>query len=226
MKHTFYLFILSVGLLSCHNQTEKAVDHSAVLKTSDNKIKLRKLEKLWVTGDFDGDGNQDTLYQHNFSRLTKTEIDSSADPFENDWDSFSKWFYDQEANVYLKINKTEQETLNVGSAQGLYCLLNIGDNNADKKDEIAFVIDYLDMSRVNSCVIYSLCKDKWTLLKQFGIHEDAFNFTSNESPVFKSIKEYLENVNGQWVYKDYLQEGYDKPEDVGKMLPLKLDRCK
>ncbi len=195
-------------------------------KITDDKIKLHKLEKLFVTGDFVGDGKLDTIYQHNFSRLTRTEIEYSADPFQNEWDIFAKWFYDQDATVYLKINKTDQDTLNLGAAQGLYCLLNIGDNNADEKDEIAFVIDYLDISRVNSCKIYSLCKDKWTLLKQFRIHEDAFNFTSDKAPLFDKINEYLEDGNGKWVYKEYLQDGYDKSEDVRKMKPLKLDRCK
>lgn len=195
-------------------------------KTADDKVKLHKLEKLFVVGDFDGDRNQDTIFQHNFSRLTQSEIEQAADPFQNEWDTVVKWFYDQDADLYLTINKSGKDSLSLGTAQGLYCLINIGDNNADGKDEIALVIDYLDFSRVNSCKVYSLCGDKWTLLKQFGIHEDAFNFTSEKAPLFKIIKEYLEFDNDKWVYKDYSQDGYDNSEDVGKMLPLKLDKCK
>ena len=226
MKQTFYILTLLFGLLSCNSRTEKTVDNSTVTKTADDKVKLHKLEKLFVVGDFDGDRNQDTIFQHNFSRLTKSEIEQAADPFQNEWDTVVKWFYDQDADLYLTINKSGNDSLSFGTAQGLYCLINIGDNNADGKDEIALVIDYLDFSRVNSCKIYSLCKDQWTLLKQFGIHEDAFNFTSEKAPLFKIIKEYLVNHDGKWVYKDYSQEGYDNPEDVGKMLPLKLDKCK
>ena len=226
MKQTFYILILSLGLLSCTRQTGKAVDNSTVPKTTDDKIKLHKLQKLFVSGDFDGDGKRDTIFQHNYSRLTKTEIEFSADPFQNEWDTVVKWFYDHDADLYLTINKINQDTLHLGTAQGLYCLINIGDNNADSKDEMALVIDHLDFSRVNSCKIYSLCKDKWTLLKQFGIHEDAFNFTSDKAPSFDNIKEYLEYTNNKWAYKDYSQDGYDKSEDVGKMMPLKLDRCK
>lgn len=226
MKQTFYILTLTLGLLSCTSQTKKTVDNSTVTKTSDDKVKLHKLEKLFVFGDFDGDGKQDTIFQHNFSRQTKTEIEYSADPFQNEWDTVVKWFYDQDADLYLTINKSNQDILRLGTAQGLYCLINIGDNNADGKDEMALVIDYLDFSRVNSCKIYSLCKDKWILLKQFGVHEDAFDFTSDKAPLFENIKEYLEYANGKWVYKDYLQDGYDKPEDVGRMLLLKLDRCK
>jgi hypothetical protein len=225
LKQTFYILTLLFGLLSCNSGTEKTVD-TTVTKTADDKVKLHKLEKLFVVGDFDGDRNQDTIFQHNFSRLTQSEIEQAADPFQNEWDTVVKWFYEQDADLYLTINKSGKDSLSLGTAQGLYCLINIGDNNADGKDEIALVIDYLDFSRVNSCKVYSLCGDKWTLLKQFGIHEDAFNFTSEKAPLFKIIKEYLEFDNGKWVYKDYLQDGYDNPEDVRKMLPLKLDKCK
>lgn len=215
-----------MGLFSCKGHTEKTVDNSIVHKVLEDKIKLHKLEKLFVVGDFDGDRKQDTIFQHNFSKLTNTEIDNSADPFQNEWDIVVKWFYDQEADLYLTLNKSNQDTLHLGTAQGLYCLINIGDNNADGKDEIALVIDYLDFSRVNSCKIFSLCNDKWTLLKQFGVHEGSFDFTTDKAPIYESIKDHLEKQNGKWVYKDYSQDGYDNQEDVGKMLSLKLDRCK
>ncbi len=215
-----------MGLFSCKGHTEKTVDNSIVHKVLEDKIKLHKLEKLFVVGDFDGDRKQDTIFQHNFSKLTNTEIDNSADPFQNEWDTVVKWFYDQEADLYLTLNKSNQDTLHLGTVQGLYCLINIGDNNADGKDEIALVIDYLDFSRVNSCKIFSLCNDKWTLLKQFGVHEGSFDFTTDKAPIYESIKDHLEKQNGKWVYKDYSQDGYDNQEDVGKMLTLKLDRCK
>lgn len=226
VKQTIYILTLTLGLLSCNESTEKTVDNSTVPKTADDKIKLHKLKKLFVVGDFDGDRKQDTIIQHNFSKLTRTEIDSSAAPFQNEWDTVVKWFYDQDADLYLTINNNKQDTLHLATAQGLYCLLNIGDNNGDGKDEIALVIDYLDLSRVNSCEIYTLCNDKWTLLKQFGVFEGSFDFTTDKAPIFDNIKDHLEKQNDKWVYKDYLQDGYDKQEDVGKMLPLKLDRCK
>lgn len=212
--------------MSCNSQTEITVDNSTVTKTADNKVKLHKLKKLFIVGDFEGDGKQDTIFQHNYSRLTKNEIEYSADPFQNEWDTVVKWFYDQDADLYLTINNYKQDTLHLATAQGLYCLINIGDNNADGKDEIAFVVDYLDFSRVNSCKIYTLCKKKWTLLKQFDIHEGSFDFTADKAPIFENIKGHLEKQNGKWVYKDYSQDGYDNQEDVGKMLTLKLDRCK
>lgn len=226
VKQTIYILTMTLGLLSCNIKIEKTVDSSTVFKTADDKIKFHKLKKLFVVGDFDGDKKQDTIFQHNFSRLTRTEINNSADPTQNEWDTVVKWFYDQDADLYLTLNKSNYDTLHLGTAQGLYCLINIGDNNADGKDEIAFVTDYLDFSRINSCKIYSLCNDKWTLLKQFGVHEGAFDFASDETPVFDNIQNFLEKKNGKWVYKDYSQDGYETQESVGKMLRLKLGICK
>ena len=225
MKQTFYILILTVGLLSCAKQREKIVNNTTISNTTDDKVKLHKLIKLFMVGDFEGNGKQDTIFQHNYSRRTKTEIEYSADPFQNEYETIVKWFFDQEADLYLTINKSKEDTLHLGTAQGLYCLINIGDNNADGKDEIALVIDYLDFSSVNSCKIFSLCQDKWTLLKQFRVHEDAFNFNTDKAPIFTNIKEFLEFQNGKWVYKDYAQDDHNNAEDIVKMLTLKLEKC-
>ena len=190
MKQIFYIGTLLLGLLSCKSRTVKTVDNVTDHKITADNIKLHKLEKLFVVGDFDGDGKQDTIFQHNYSRLTKTEIEYSADPFQNEWNTVVKWFNGQDADLYLTINKSNKDTLRLGTAQGLYCLINVGDNNADGKEEIAFVIDYLDFSRVNSCKIYSLCNNKWTLLKQFGVHEGSFDFTTDKTPIFESIEDH------------------------------------
>ncbi len=223
MKQIIYLSALTILLLSF---TEKSAKNSSSVIAAGDTIKFHKLKKLTVVGYFDGDRIQDTIFQHNFSRLTKTEIDNSADPYQNEWETFVKWFYEQDADMFLTINNNKHDTLHLGPAQGLYCLINIGDNNADGKDEIALVIDYLDWSRMNSCLIFSLCEGKWTLLKQFGVHEDAFNFTTEEAPLFNNVKNFLEYEHGKWVYKDYLDDGYNNPKDFGKMMQLKLDRCK
>lgn len=226
MKQTLCISTLCLMLLCCHSQAENAANNTAVLGKTDEEIKLHKLKKLFTTGDFDGDGKQDTVFQHNYSALTKTEIEYSADPFQNEWDTVINWFYHQEAAVYLTMNKNNADTLYLGTGQGLYCLVNIGDNNADGQDEIALVIDYLDFSRVNSCKIYALCKGKWTLVKQFAVHESSFEFNTDREPVFYQIDDFLEKEGGKWVYKDYLDDGADTAEDVGKMLPLKIDPCK
>jgi hypothetical protein len=225
MKHTINILTLTLGLLSCNGKSKKALDKSTVFISASENIKLHKLEKLFVIGDFDGDRKLDTILQHNYSGLTKKEIENSADPFQNEWDTVVKWFYDQNADVYLTINNSKKDTLHLGTAQGLFCLINIGDNNADGKDEVALVIEYLDFSRVNSCKIYSLCHGKWTLLKQFGVLEDSFDFTTDKAPVFDNIKDFLEKQGARWVYKDYSKDEFETKEGVGKMMKLKIDKC-
>jgi len=219
-----YLLSFALVLLSCNSRPTNSVHHSTVPKKQEVEIKLRKLEKHFVVGDFDGDRKNDTLFQHNYSRLTKAELDSAADPFQQEWDTVINWFYDQNTDLYLAMNNKNCGTLHLGTAQGLYCLINVGDNNADGKDEIAFVIDHLDFSRVNSCKIYSLCNSKWKQLMTFAIHEDAFNFTGDRPQVFTEITGYLEQHKKRWVYHDYHEETVN-PEDLGKMIRLTIDKC-
>ena len=223
MNRTIYLLVF--GLLSCNVSTEKISANSPEPKAVSNTLKLHKLQKLFVVGNFSGNGSLDTIFQHNVSGLTGAEIVDSPDPFQIDYDSVAKWFYDQNADVYLAGDKNNQDTLHLGVAQGLYCLINIGDINRDKKDEIALVVDYCDFSRLNSCKIFSLCKGKWTQLNRFGLLEDAFDYTADmtNTPIFDNIKNYLEKQNGNWFYNDYEQSL--NSDDFGKMKELTVDKC-
>lgn len=218
-------------VISCTpKQSPTSVNEPVTTAKSDIGItheNFHKLQKLSVTGDFDGDKKTDTIYQHNFSKLEKKEIEMAPDPMKTEWDEVVKWFYDQDSDVTLSLHKKNSDVLHLGTAQGLYCLINIGDINKDGKDEIALAIDKCDESRINTCEIYSLCKDKWQQLKKIGIHEDAFDWKKGETqPKFTEIKDYLERRNNVWMYKDNSQQEYDSPENVGQMKVLKLDKCK
>lgn len=222
LKQTLYYSLFTLTLLGCQDPSHKPTNHALSTDTIAPKIALRPLNQLSVTGDFDGDGQLDTLYLHHFSDLKNTEMEYAADPFQNEWDTVIKWFHTQQAKVFLTLNT---DTLHLGMAQGLYCLINLGDNNADGKEEVALVIDHLDYSHINSCKIYSMCSDQWTLLKQFEIHESAFDVTSQETPRFNSIPQYLEYQHGTWVYRSNSQVDNGQSEQIDKMLPLRLDQC-
>ena len=189
--------------------------------------KLHQLAKLFVTGDFDGDQRPDTIYQSTVSGVTKKEISRAPAPVENEWDTVAQWFRDQRADVVLTLSSAGLDTLHLGTGQGLYCLLNVGDNNADGKDEVAFVVDYCDDSQVNSCRILSLCNEQWVLLKRFSIHESAFDYPTRVAPKFSEINGFLVRKNGQWLYADYEQAmlaDQDSPESAG-LQRLLLARC-
>ena len=186
-------------------------------QTSTNEIKLRKIEKLFIVGDFKGSGVIDTLFQHNYSKMKKEEIDS-VPLYENDLDSLFSWFFNQDINVYLTLNDNETDTLNFSDAFGLYYLINIGDNNSDGKDEIALVVNHCCTSNISYCEIYTLCDNKWTLLHEFSINTGIFE--SFEEQSLADIESYLENHGGTWFYRDY-----DEIDPV-KMKPLILKKCK
>lgn len=225
-KYSLILLLFVLALPFCQGKSGNAFLRSPFPGGAEQTVILHPAQKLLITGDFDGDGKQDTVIQHTWSGRTGTALEQVADPLKNDWDVVVQWFYTREAEQVLSMAHSSVDSLRLGVAQGLYCLLNIGDSNGDGKDEIALVVDYLDQSRVNSCKVYSLCGNSWTQLKQFGIREEAFDYTGEKAPVFDQIKDYLEKRNGNWVYKDYSHIGYDRPEDVECMLPLLIDPCK
>lgn len=218
MKKIVLLF--SILLLSCNfreqdKHTEKIPNKAvSVLKADQNhsdtlpkprpseQISLYRPSRLWITGDFNGDKHMDTLREHVFSKLHHRSIDSVINPSENEWDDVVQWYYQNEIEVYLATSRTPNDTLRLGTAQGLYCLINVGDLNQDGKDEIALVVDYCDYSSLNSCKIYSICNGNWEPMKHFSIHEGAFDHT-DEITISTKIKGFLEKQNKQWFYLDY-----------------------
>ena len=215
------ILLLCFALIGCQRDAGNKANHSGNRQVQSSLMKFHELRKLSVIGDFDGDGAVDSVFQGIRSGVTRLEIENSPDPFQNEWDSVAQWFYDQNADVYLVMNRNIQDTLRLGVAQGLYCLINVGDLNADGTDEVAFAVDVCDFSNVNSCSIYSICNGRWSKLKSFGINEIAFAYT-DEMPRFTSVKGYLENHKGVWMYSD---ANNDEP-DAQTMKRLIVDNCK
>lgn len=224
----FLFFACSSSSEKKNTSKKKSIGTTSIpRKHSTEKIALHKLRKLFVVGDFDGDGKKDTVYQHFFSELTGREIDSLADPLKNDFDTLWHWFYNQKVEIYLAFTKPNHDTLRMDGVvdEGLYFLINMGDNNSDGKDEIGLSIDHVDWSNANSFRVYSICKNKWVELKRFNVMESSFNFSSDSTLLFSGIKDVLEKQNGKWLYKDYIDMDYQKMEDVGKMMPLEIGKC-
>ncbi|MXN91013.1 hypothetical protein GR160_07205 [Flavobacterium sp. Sd200] len=182
----------------------------------------RKAPALSIKGDFDGDGITDILRQF-VSDSLGNELRHIVDgeTWEDTVILYSKYKY---YNAFIFNKKPAHIPAYV--AVGLYCLINLGNINDIKGDEIAFVPDLSDFSRHNYCFIFTLCDGIWTECFEFSIHEGAFDYTGNTQPIFKNIPEALEFKDGQWKYYDYLEMPYETPEDVGKMLPLKVPDCK
>lgn len=117
------------------------------------------------------------------------------------------------------------DTLAFDYAQGLYCLINVGDLNDDSRDEIALVPDNMDFSRHSYCHIYSFCPSGWKGLFKFSVHEGVFDYTGDRPPVFTNIPEVLEYRDNEWRFYDYMDMEYETAEEVSQMKKLVVTSC-
>lgn len=218
-QHFIIIFIL---FFCCSNVDSIKGDRKVAdtFKKVNAEIKFVHLDKLSITGDFDGDGKIDTLVENNISGLNKLSIDSI--PNYSEWDSLARFFDRVESDLILSLVNRKCDTLHLGSGKGLFCLINIGDNNNDKKDEIALVVDQCTFTNICTCHIYSLCKNKWNELKHFIIHRDAFVYDENSKPYLKGIKGFLELRKNKWMYIDYYDWFNAKSDKDTVLRPLKL----
>lgn len=217
----FFLF-LSIACSNPHNKKSGSTKNNNLQKNSReiSNVKYIQLTNLSVTGDFDGDGNIDTLTEDNISRLNNMPIDSIPDYIEFEY--LEKFFNRVGSDIILTFSHQKDDTLHLGSGYGLFCLINIGDNNKDKKDEIAFVVDYCNFTNISTCYIYTYCKNNWVELKSFSIHENAFE--EDNFHLFKGIKGYLEYRKNKWMYIDYYRLWSAHSDADTIMKPLKIKR--
>lgn len=213
-----FLCFAFVGKQDGESLPKKLISKIAKSHSRDSLVNLKKIA---LTDDFDGDGKLDTINQNVINGNTKKQIDyflsSQCDSIENYFDSIG-------AEVILSVKNQKCDTLHLGAGGGLYCLINIGDNNKDSKDEIAIVVDYYNFTNISPCTIYTLCNNKWKALKSFKIHEDAFYYSSEVAPDFKQIKGFLEYRKNNWYYIDY-QNWFDAETVKDTILkPLKLKK--
>ncbi|OYQ41585.1 hypothetical protein CHU92_04310 [Flavobacterium cyanobacteriorum] len=211
----YLLFIIGITVYSCNTKP-------ATAEKPGNKFITPKM--LSIAGDFDGDGKCDSLKQflagRNGTQVTKLPA------FEKEaWEEIVKYYSEQSYYTVVVINDKAVKPLTFDNAQGLYCLINVGDLNGDKRDEIAIVPDLLDFSRHNHCHIYSLCVTGWKSLFSFNIHEGAFDYIGNTEPIFNEIPEALELRGKKWHFYDYLDMEYKTPEEVGQMKELIVPLC-
>lgn len=67
MTRTFYMVALTLGLFGWNGNSRETVENSFVPKAAGQKVKLNKLEHLFMTGDLDGDNQMHKVFQHNYS---------------------------------------------------------------------------------------------------------------------------------------------------------------
>lgn len=216
LKYSVIIMLLLLTKNSCvkNKNADKCNNEHNYWKSNTKDIALKEKD-YYITGIFNG-SEKDTIFFHYYSHRLKRETNQIPSS-DNNWDDIIHWFNEFQIETYFTYKK---DTLKIGSAYGLYCLLNMGDINADGKDEIAYVADLLDYSRISSCNIYTICQFQFHLLKTFTINESAFDTPNSDTmDLFVGIRGFLEKKNNVWYYcsmDDY---------DVSNMKVLDIEKC-
>lgn len=215
-----YLFALAfLSLLGC-NRSKLETPIPTTQKPTQNYITPHTLS---IEGDFDGDGEKEKMVSF-ISDSTGKAVNRI--PYGEEWSETLDYVFGNGITTKLYMEGKKSDTIKLGTSMGVYCLINLGDINKDKKDEIVFVIDNPDYSSVNTGRIYSLCNGKWSEIKTFGVHEEAFSTENEKRIVFKEIIGFLEQHKGAWLYSDYNDESYTMYPPPEQMKPLTVPSCK
>ncbi len=226
MKRLSYILLVAFAVLGCTQKHKNRNIKAEALKEEKPFFSLYKRDKFFIVGDFDGDKKSDTLYEHIVNKRTGVAIDSfpgvNFDELGNaGTEKYVDWIDKHNVDLYLALNNRKYDSLPLGASGGLYCLINMGDNNTDGTDEIALVTAMPGFMRKEYCDIYTLCGSQWVKLKSIRLYDRAFSYLGKESTNQDSIENFLEKRRGHWMYQDYMAEDNVSLE----MIPLKIGKC-
>lgn len=175
---------------------------------------------LSVTGDFDGDGKPDTLSQFVTDSLGN-QLETVL--ISDDLDEYNSMPYKMGYHSVVTLNG-KATPLPVTDIE-LLCLINLGNINKTKGDEIAIVELVRDYSASNHCTIYSYCNNRWVPVFSFYVNETVFDYEGDVRPMFTSIPGVLEKQNGRWHYFVWFDESFIDQDGKNIMKPLKVANC-
>lgn len=124
-----------------------------------------------IQGDFDGDGKIERLTEHYISGIDRNEVAKFYSDI-SDYERFMTLVEQKQPISFLLSDNRRIDTLHVSNAPqvlGLSFLKNEGDLNGDGTDEISYVIDWADMSSINTYAVMTNINGQWKELYSFGI---------------------------------------------------------
>jgi|SRR5579863_404255 len=130
-----------------------------------------------ITGDFDGDGKQDTLTERFISAIDHNEIDKFHYDQDSEWDDVYAMADSNKSKkpiATLNSNNNQVNSLLIDSSKrsfGLAYLKNEGDLDGDGGDEISYVVNWADASSVNFCSVMTYKNHKWQRLYDFQMRD-------------------------------------------------------
>lgn len=175
------LIILSLALTSCE-QSKQTEPEPPVVQEYEPGVVYDALVKNIILGDFNGDGKEDKIKESLISTVNNKSIDALP---QSEYDSLVTLIYKKQPVLSLQSeNKTIPELVLTKTVSfGLLYVKNEGDLDHDGTDEVSVVIDWADWSQVNSCIVYSLKKDKWVEYAKFDVRE----WQISQDPDFKGF---------------------------------------
>lgn len=167
-----YLFWNSVKPI-----TEEHIEKSVATKKTYREHFLDTFqlkEPVWgyrfvLTGDFDGDGKEDTLRERYVDVATNQETNKFYEnvTYVSDYQIVNS--VKRKVKAYLDADFLTKDTFLVGDL-GIAWAETIGDINGNGRDEIGIVNMYSDFSNLNRYDIYTL-DTVWKSLYSFGVNE-------------------------------------------------------
>ena len=149
--------------------------------------------RFTIKGDFNGDGRQDTFYEHFYSMKERRETNKF---FSGDEDIYelANIAGDKDVSSYMTCNNCGVDTLPASGCIGPLFVKNEGDLDGDGADEIGYVPSLAQMSSINRYHILSYKKGKWVELCTFGMWEwqlPPMPFGGREYGLFGSSGNYI-----------------------------------
>lgn len=189
--------------VSCSNTSEKVANLNAIeilpdsiklnIETNKDTSSINDSTLAFVSGDFDGDGIEESLYEHYFSDKLKTEIKRPhvKDDYSDLEDgSFFERVRDLEPISFMTSNNNQIDTLRLSDSVaqlGLYFIKNEGDLDGDGGDEISVVMNWLQYSTTTYCSIYSYKSGKWVELYSFSTWTWAVDEQADKGGLIRKI---------------------------------------
>jgi hypothetical protein len=146
------------------------------------------------------------LYESLYSQVTSRPIDDVE--YFGGYDELVTATCDLEPILKLKntVGLKELELSIHCQVFGILRIINLGEVDGVKGDEIALIVDWADWSNLSSCKVYSYRSYDWIKLLTFDVHETTFY---DNDPREGEIDEIIEKYEDGWVYKEFdVEYGY------------------
>jgi hypothetical protein len=149
------------------------VDDSGIQQTEQQHFPRVHGYYFVISGDFDGNGTNETLTEHFYSSSENRDVSKLSDSID-DYDQFVNLIIQKDVYSFVMCDSCTIDTLHIasgGRSFGLAYLKNEGDLNGDGSDEVSYVVNFTDWSQLNTWYIMTYKNGAWRKLYTFPIWE-------------------------------------------------------